>query len=364
MPARAITRAATRVVAYRIALIVGALLLAATLAQPAAAQAAERHVLRGSRVEIWNLAGRATVEAGSGSDVSVEVRRGGADAERLQVEVTGNRLVVRYPERDIVYRDVGRGGSWNTSIHVRSDGTFSGDWSDRDGRSTRIRSSGSGLEAFADLVIRVPKGQAVELNLGAGAIEARDVEGALALRTHVSRIEVRGVEGSLTARTGSGGILAERVTGDVDVVTGSGGIDLRDVRATTLKARAGSGSVDGARISAETFDVNTGSGGMRIEDLGADEIRASAGSGRVTLDLAKVARRATINTGSGGVRLALPASPNLEVQLSTGSGGISTDFPVTMDEVRRNSLRGTIGSGADGRLRVSTGSGGVRLVKR
>lgn len=365
MPVRAIAPVATRVLAQPIALLAAAaLLLTAAVAQRAAAQAPERHVLRGRTVEIWNLAGRATVEAGTGSEVSVELRRGGSDAERLQVEVIGNRLVVRYPERNIVYRDAGRGGNWNTAVTVRDDGTFSGDWRDNGGRTTRIRSSGSGFEAHADLVIRVPKGQEIALNLGAGAIEARDVEGTLALHTRLSRIEVRGLTGSLTARTGSGGIVAERVTGGVDLATGSGGIDLKDLRATTLKARTGSGTVDGVDITAESFDVNTGSGGMRIEGLGADEIRASAGSGRISLDLTKVARSAAINSGSGGVRLALPAAPDLEVHLTTGSGGISTDFPVTMDEVRRNSMRGTIGSGASGRLRVSTGSGGVRLVKR
>lgn len=49
---------------------------------------------------------------------------------------------------------------------------------------------------------------------------------------------------------------------------------------------------------------------------------------------------------------------------NTGSGGISSDFPVTMEQLRRNTLRGTIGTGADGRIRASSGSGGVRLARR
>lgn len=163
-----------------------ALLLTAILAVTAQAQAPERHSLQGQRVEIWNLAGQARIEAGSGSEVVVEIRRGG-----------------------------------------RADGTFSGDWSDRDGRSTRIRSSGSGLDAHADLA--------------------------------------------------------------------------------------------------------------------ADKIRAGAGSGTIRLDLSQVATSDTIRTGSGG---------------------INTDFPVTMEGYRRNALRGRIGDGGEGSLRISTGSGGLRLMKR
>ncbi|MBX3175391.1 MAG: DUF4097 family beta strand repeat protein [Gemmatimonadaceae bacterium] len=348
---------------HGITLLAGAALLSLATVQ-LGAQASERHALRGELVEIWNLAGRATVEAGTGSEVVVEVRRGGSDASRLQIEVRDGRLVVRYPDRDIVYRDERRGGSFETRLHVRNDGTFSNDWDDRDGRSTRIRSSGGGLEAYADLVIRVPRNQRLELNLGVGRIETSEMTANLTLRTRVSHIAVRGLTGELVARTGSGGVTAERVKGDVDISTGSGGVDLREIEGQVVKLRAGSGTVEGDRVNADRFDANTGSGGVEMRALGANEIRAGTGSGGVRLELTKVAATTMIRTGSGGVRLALPASPNVEVDVTTGSGGISSDFPVTMDQVRRNSLRGTIGTGADGRIRASSGSGGVRLVKR
>jgi lia operon protein LiaG len=54
----------------------------------------------------------------------------------------------------------------------------------------------------------------------------------------------------------------------------------------------------------------------------------------------------------------------VEVDISTGSGGISSEFPVTMQTIRRQELQGTIGDGSGGRIRVSTGSGSVRLVQR
>ena len=66
------------------------------------AQASERFTLRGERVSVWNLAGNVTVEPTSGSEVVVEVTRGGEDGRRLSVESSDDRLVVRYPVRDVI----------------------------------------------------------------------------------------------------------------------------------------------------------------------------------------------------------------------------------------------------------------------
>ncbi len=346
-----------------------ALLAALALsAATAHAQDPERHTLRGDRVSIWNLAGRATIEAGSGREVSVEVVRGGADGRRLTVEAAEGRLVVRYPERNIVYRD-GRSWQWDVRLSVAGDGTFSSSSYDDDderdtGRSVRIRSSGSGLEAHADLKIRVPRGQRVTLNLGVGEIEASNVEGELELRTRVSPITTSRTKGRITLRTGSGRISVDGSEGDVNAGTGSGGIEIRGVKGTELRASTGSGSVEVNGAEVERFEASTGSGGVRVESLRADDVRASTGSGSIRLDLTRVPRSTTVRTGSGGATLALPNNPNVEVDVNTGSGGISSDFPVTMDEVRRRQLRGTIGTGADGRIRISTGSGSARLQRR
>src|SRR5258705_886777 len=142
----------------------------AMLTIPAAAQTS-RHVLKGDSVAIYNLVGELRVEGGSGSDVIVEIQRGGADAEQLDVQSGPLRgretLRVIYPDDVIVMPDWGRG--WNTTMHVRDDGTFGDeDWwegkhhSHADGREVRITGRHrSGLEALADLHVTVPKGNTV-----------------------------------------------------------------------------------------------------------------------------------------------------------------------------------------------------------
>src|SRR5919198_766246 len=123
-------------------MIARALLLASgfpLLPSPAAAQIS-RHVLKGDSVAIYNLVGELRVEAGTGSDVVVELTRGGADAGKLDVQ-TGPVW--------------GRG--WNTTLRVRDDGTFGEEhgrhdrrgWF-REGHEVRITGRGrGGLEAHA-----------------------------------------------------------------------------------------------------------------------------------------------------------------------------------------------------------------------
>lgn len=343
-----------------------ALLFVATVARVAAAQSAERHALSGERVTVWNLAGRAEIVAGSGREVIVEVTRGGDDASRLAVEASAGRLVVKYPGRNIVYRGRTDSHRYETRLEVDDDGTFSGGWGDeRGGRSVRISSNGSGLEAHADLRIQVPQGQRVAVYVGVGEIEATNVNGEIELRTYASPIRARGIQGRLSARTGSGRVVLENVTVDrAQVSTGSGSVDVNGFKADELRVSTGSGSIDGRDVAADRFDASTGSGGVRIETLTATDIRSSTGSGSIRLALTKSPRDVTARAGSGSVTLGLPTDVSADLDIRTGSGGISTDFPVTMEQMRRNELRGRIGNGGGAQIRVNTGSGSVRLLRQ
>jgi len=170
-----------------------ALWIAALLPWPSAspahaAQQPERRTLAGGRVAIYNLAGVMRLERGTGSDVMVELTRGGPDAGKLQIATGPLRgretLRVIYPDDEIVYRELGRGS--NTTLHVRDDGTFNDHedrgrgrrWSD-EGRRVRIAGSGGGLEAHADVRIAIPAGKRVEVYLAVGQAFASNVDGDL-----------------------------------------------------------------------------------------------------------------------------------------------------------------------------------------
>jgi lia operon protein LiaG len=97
--------------------------------------------------------------------------------------------------------------------------------------------------------------------------------------------------------------------------------------------------------------------------VSSERVSASTGSGGVNLELVSRFDDLRVSTGSGSVTLAVPEFTGARLELRTGSGGISTDLPVTISgTTQRNHVRGTIGDGS-ANIRVTTGSGGVRLVR-
>ena len=104
---------------------VPAILLVAGLAPAPGSLAQETYRVDGGSVAIYNLAGEVEVVRGRGSQVEVDVSRGGADRARLRVEVgrvgDAEALRVIYPDDRVVYERMGRS---STTIRVRDDGTF------------------------------------------------------------------------------------------------------------------------------------------------------------------------------------------------------------------------------------------------
>lgn len=339
-----------------------AVLVALAAPTPAGAQDVERYAVSGDHVAVFNLAGSVRVEAGSGSEVTVEVRRGGGDAGRLRVvtgEVAGmNALRVVYPADRIVYPEMGRRS--RTELRVRADGTFG--LRDRGGEGERVRitGSGGGLEAYADLLIRVPRGRAFRLHQGVGEIAVEGVEGEIVVDGTSTRVTATRVRGSLSVDVGSGSVDVSDAEGEVHVDTGSGSVRLSDVRGPSLHVDTGSGSVTARGISAEDVHIDTGSGGIDVAALTVRTARLDTGSGSVDVALDADVDELVIDTGSGSVTVAVPESLGAEIEIETGSGGIDLRFPVSVRRVERDEIRGTIGDGR-GRIVIDTGSGSVTL---
>jgi lia operon protein LiaG len=344
---------------------VGAIALL-TLASSQAWAQTEQRTIRGADVAIYNLAGRMRAVAGSGDAVAVEITRVGADASKLRIESGAIRgretLRVVYPADRIVYSDLG--GRSRSSIHVREDGTFSeGDWQDwRDRNRVDIRSYGPGLDAHADLVVRVPKGQKIALFLAVGRVEVTNVEGDILVDVASADVDIGGVKGALSLDTGSGRVSVRDVTGELTIDTGSGGLSVERVKGTSLRLDSGSGGIQATDIDVAEFTADVGSGGLRVFRLQSPRVRAETGSGGVSIELMGEVRDLDVETGSGGVTIRAPATLNAEVNVETGSGGFQTDFEITTRRVSRNHVEGRIGEGK-GRVTVEAGSGTVRLLK-
>ena len=198
----------------------------------------QRFALGTGTIAIYNLAGELTVEPGSGSEVVVEVERGGADASQLRIE-TGPRqgmqtLRVIYPGDQVVYPPLGRGT--RSSVDVGADGTFRNDhsagWLGK--RRVTVSGTGGGVEAWANVHVSVPRGQKLRLQWVAGATHVGAVEGDVRVDNSSSPVEVRGLRGKLVVDTGSGEVSLKEVQGDIVVDTGSGSVTIVNARGGTM----------------------------------------------------------------------------------------------------------------------------------
>lgn len=325
------------------------------------AVAQERYTVGGNDVAIYNLAGEVQVVGASGGDVAVEIRRGGEDADELDVqvgEIDGRQtLRVIYPSDRIHYDPPSWGG--NTELRVRDDGT----WGGGGDRGTRVRvGSGSGMDAHADLTISVPSGQRLDVYLAVGRIRAENVNGDLRLDTHSGDVSARSMAGSLLIDTGSGGAEVLGMDGDLEVDTGSGGVRVSDVTGDAVGIDTGSGGVDADGLRAGSIEIDTGSGSIQLGASDARDVRLDTGSGSVEAELIGDIDRLLVDTGSGSVTLRLPADVGATVDIETGSGGIEVELPIMVTRRARDELRGEIGDG-QGSIRIDTGSGSVRILQ-
>src|SRR5207248_720528 len=111
--------------------------------------------------------------------VQVDLQGRDADRVRLDDQSLGGRPTLRvlYSDDRVVYPPMGRWSNTNTTM--RSDGTWSVGRHSTNlfGRRFSIHGSGSGTEAWTDLVVRVPKGRKVSVYTLAGGGEIRNVDG-------------------------------------------------------------------------------------------------------------------------------------------------------------------------------------------
>jgi len=335
------------------------------------AQQSERYTLQGDDVALYNLAGTVHLEPGEG-DVSVQVTRGGADAARLEVargEIDGREtLRIVYPGDRIKYTADGRHSS--TQLRVREDGTFGDldhDEHDHerhgsgDGRRVTIGSD-DGLDAHADLTVRVPRGRRVAVALAAGAVNIANVDGELVIDAASAPVTATAPKGRLDIAVGSGAVQVSDAEAELDVDTGSGSVDLSRVRGRSLSIDTGSGDVTGTGLECEELSIETGSGDIELTAVASPSLSLETGSGGVTAELRRDVASLSAETGSGDIAIRAPAALGATVEIETSSGDIETDFPLQVTRRGRSHLAGTIGDG-NGTIEMETGSGEISLLK-
>jgi putative adhesin len=333
-----------------------------------------RHVLEGSEVSIYNIAGEMHVVEGTERDVVVEVTPGGPDGGRLTVEETTEKghpaLLVHYPEDHIVYHEFGFG----PPVGVTSSSL------DYDGHRVHVSGRGPGMEAHADIRVLVPRDKTVHLHLAVGrgfitgvagdlsfegassSFQAERVSGGLAVEIGSGNIEISRSQAKIAAETGSGDISISEVDGNLSANAGSGNIDLKRVGAEKISLDAGSGSINGSDIRATSMSADCGSGEIDLDGTSAGKMALEAGSGSVHLRLARNVDELAIQAGSGSVRVEAPENLSARVQIECPKRNLHIQFPMESRRVDDDMTVGTIGSGR-GSIHIEAGSGSVDLSR-
>jgi hypothetical protein len=147
------------------------------------------------------------------------------------------------------------------------------------------------------------------------------------------------------------------------LTTASGDIDVTNV-AGDIKVKTASGDVTMNRIQGNV-QASSASGDVRVSDvLGMASARTASGDVEVSLTQIDGSGELAFSSASGDVTVKVPAGIGAQVDISTASGSVKSDFSLTYEdrEVHGKKAYGKLGSGAVP-LKISSASCNVRLIR-
>jgi hypothetical protein len=173
---------------------------------------------------------------------------------------------------------------------------------------------------------------------------------------------IEGTRGNVDLQSGSGDMRLSRLSGEIRLQTGSGNVRARDISGP-VRGGAGSGDIEVEETGKGDIDLHTGSGNITARGI-QGAFRGDAGSGDITAEGSQTGAW-EIRTGSGNVHVRLPANAAFDANISTSSGTLDVDAPITMTvqgrvQDTRKSIVGKVRGGGP-LLSLRTGSGDIHI---
>jgi hypothetical protein len=172
---------------------------------------------------------------------------------------------------------------------------------------------------------------------------------------------VEGIKGNIDLEAGSGDMQLSQLTGELRFQTGSGNVRGRQLSGPA-RIKAGSGDIEIEEVGAGDIDIRTGSGNITVSGVNGG-LSAEAGSGDIRGNGTPKSLW-NIRTGSGNVDLRVPSEVGFDVDISSNSGTVVVDHPVTTTvQGRVQEKKSVVGKVRNGgpTISVHTGSGDIRL---
>jgi DUF4097 and DUF4098 domain-containing protein YvlB len=218
------------------------------------------------------------------------------------------------------------------------------------------RGSGErGVSARVDYTISVPSGAAVAVKTISGDASVAKVTGEVRAETVSGNVSVIATPNVVLAKTVSGDVAARDVDG-----------------AATLSLGTVSGTVVATGVKARSLECGSVSGDIQLSGIQVERLLAKSVSGSIEFGAALVkGGRYDFGSHSGDIRIGLTSQTGFELDASTFSGSVRSDFPVTLRADgaagdRRGSTRTIRGSFGDASavLSVKTFSGSVVISRK
>jgi DUF4097 and DUF4098 domain-containing protein YvlB len=198
-------------------------------------------------------------------------------------------------------------------------------------------------EGDVDFTISVPVGTPLEVHGVSADVDVRGVNGEAQLESISGGVTLEGGSGEVTVQSVSGDVSATGVRGRLEIASTSGDVIVRQLRGN-LNARSVSGDVsldgvDGTDVGAGTVSGDIEFGGPIRE------------SGRYRFE-----------SHSGDVTVRPEGDLNATVSVSTFSGDLESDWPITLagGRMRPREWEGTVGTGG-ARVSLESFSGTIYL---
>jgi hypothetical protein len=217
--------------------------------------------------------------------------------------------------------------------------------------------NGRGFSASVDYTITVPPAETVAIKTVSGSVSVNGVRGEVRAETVSGDVEVIATPNLALARAVSGNVHARDIGG-----------------AASLTLSTVSGTVVATALKVRALDAGSVSGNLQLANLQVERLTAKTVNGDIDFDGSLTnGGRYEFNAHSGNVRLALANTSGFELDASTFSGSIRSDFPVTLRSSdggpgnRRSmgtrAVRGTFGD-ASAILAIRSFSGSVVITKK
>jgi DUF4097 and DUF4098 domain-containing protein YvlB len=211
------------------------------------------------------------------------------------------------------------------------------------------------INVSVDFIVTAPSGSSVAAKSVSGDVHVNDITGEVTAESVSGTVSSMGTPQATVLKSVSGDVEVSAVTrtGELRVASVSGDVGVRDSQVRGLEAESVSGNVLLRNITAERVGAKTVTGNV--------DFRGPLSQGG----------RYEMKSHSGEIQVGIANNAGFELEATTFSGSVRSDFPVTLggpgrDVMRtgrgRQSMRGVHGDGS-AVLMLSSFSGSITVTK-